>query len=181
MKAQNLTDKEREKYFISLYVKRGAAEEKIPDAERRASLEPGTGHRILQRRKVQEEIKARLEPVRLEQMRRQLLPASPVAVLLSTVVFETRPLIPYSLTGQEPSISSVLSKQALRSGLPFGFDSRTVRCDVHSRSCCCYFRQLRYRPECYIVRVWESRAWPIIGKQVAIWMTNLPDTSVSQA
>jgi len=73
VKAQNLTVKEREKYFISLYVKEGAVEEKIPYAERRASLKPGTGHSILQRRKVQEEIKARMEPVRLEQIRQQLL------------------------------------------------------------------------------------------------------------
>jgi hypothetical protein len=73
VKAQHLTAKEREKYFISLYVKEGAVEEKIAYAERRASLEPGTGHRILQRKKVQEEIMARMEPVRLEQMRQQLL------------------------------------------------------------------------------------------------------------
>jgi hypothetical protein len=73
VKAQYLTVKEREKYFISLYVKAGAVEEKIPYAERRASLKPGTGHRILQRKKVQEEIKARTEPVRLAQMRQQLL------------------------------------------------------------------------------------------------------------
>lgn len=72
-KAQNLTAKKKEKYFISLYVKEGAVEEKISYAERRASLKPGAGHRILQRKKVQEEIKARMEPVRLEQMRQQLL------------------------------------------------------------------------------------------------------------
>ena len=73
MKAQNLTAKQKEEYFISLYVKEGAVEEKIAYAERRASLEPGTGHRILQRKRVQEEIKARMEPVRLEQMRQQQL------------------------------------------------------------------------------------------------------------
>lgn len=73
LKAQNLTAKEKEKYFIGLYVKEGAVEEKMRYAERRASLKPGTGHRILQRKKVQEEIKARMEPVRLEQMRQQLL------------------------------------------------------------------------------------------------------------
>ena len=73
VKAQNLTAKEKEKYFISLYVKLGAVEEKISYAERRASLKPGTGHRILQRKKVQEEIQARMEPVRLERMRQQLL------------------------------------------------------------------------------------------------------------
>jgi hypothetical protein len=61
--AQNLTAKEREKYFVSLYVKAGAVEEKIPYAERRASLKPGTGQRILQRKKVQEEVKARMEPL----------------------------------------------------------------------------------------------------------------------
>jgi hypothetical protein len=62
-----LTDKEKEKYFIGLYVKEGAIDEKIPYAEQRASLEPGAGHRILRRKRVQEEIKARTEPVRFEQ------------------------------------------------------------------------------------------------------------------
>lgn len=73
MKAQYLTVQERENYFINLYVKEGAVEEKIPYAERRASLKPGTGQRILQRKKVQKEIKARMEPVRLEQMRQQMV------------------------------------------------------------------------------------------------------------
>jgi hypothetical protein len=73
VKAQYLTVKEREKYFISLYVKEGAVEEKIPYAERRASLKPGTGQKILRRKKVQKEIKARMEPVRLEQMRQQMV------------------------------------------------------------------------------------------------------------
>jgi hypothetical protein len=68
VKAQNLTAKEKEKYFISLYVKEGAVEEKITYAERRASLKPA-GHKILRHKKVQEEIKARMEPVRLGQMR----------------------------------------------------------------------------------------------------------------
>lgn len=54
-------------------MKDGAVEEKIPYAERRASLKPGTGQTILKRKKVQEDIKARMEPVRLEQMRQQLL------------------------------------------------------------------------------------------------------------
>ena len=61
VKAQNLTVKEKEKYFISLYVKEGAVEEKIPYAERRASLKPGSGNRILQRKRVQEEIQARMD------------------------------------------------------------------------------------------------------------------------
>jgi len=73
VKAQYLTAKEKEKYFIGLYVKEGAIEEKIPYAERRASLKPGNGHRILKRKKVQEEIKTRMEPVRLEQLRQQLV------------------------------------------------------------------------------------------------------------
>ena len=68
-----LTDKEKEKYFIGLYVKEGAIDEKIPYAEQRASLEPGAGHRILRRKRVQEEIKARTEPVRFEQMRQCVL------------------------------------------------------------------------------------------------------------
>lgn len=73
VKAQNLKAKEKERYFVSLYVKEGAVEEKIPYAERRASLKPGTGQKILQRKKVQEEINARMEPMRVEQMRQQLL------------------------------------------------------------------------------------------------------------
>jgi hypothetical protein len=31
-----------------------------------------------------------------------------------------------------------------------------------------------------MVRVRESRAWPIIGKQVATWTPNLPDTPMSE-
>ena len=73
IRAAKLTAKEKEKFFIGLYVKEGAIEEKIPYAERRACLKPGAGHRILKRKKVQEEIKARMEPVRLEQMRQQLV------------------------------------------------------------------------------------------------------------
>jgi hypothetical protein len=57
VKAQDLTAKQKERYFIGLYVKWGALDEKIPYAERRASLEPGAGHRILRRKRVQEEIK----------------------------------------------------------------------------------------------------------------------------
>lgn len=73
VKAQDLTAKQKERYFIGLYVKWGAIDEKIPYAERRASLEPGAGHRILRRKRVQEEIKARMEPVRFEQMRQSVL------------------------------------------------------------------------------------------------------------
>jgi hypothetical protein len=73
IRAAKLTAKEKEKYFIGLYVKEGAMEEKIPYAERRACLRPGDGNRILRRKKVQEEIKARMEPVRLEHMRQQLV------------------------------------------------------------------------------------------------------------
>jgi hypothetical protein len=73
VKAQNLTAKEKEKYFISLYVKEGATDEKIPDAERRASLKPGTGQTILKRKKVQKDIKSRMEPLRLEQIHQKLL------------------------------------------------------------------------------------------------------------
>jgi hypothetical protein len=48
-------------YFVGLYVKEGAMEEKIPYAERRACLKPGTGHGILKRKKVQQKIKTRME------------------------------------------------------------------------------------------------------------------------
>jgi hypothetical protein len=73
VKAQNLTAMEKGKYFISLYVRAGAVEEKISYCEKRAALEPGEGAKILKRKAVQEEIDRRMEPVRLEQMRQHVL------------------------------------------------------------------------------------------------------------
>jgi hypothetical protein len=75
--AAKLTPKEKKRYFIGLYVRESEVEDKIPYAERRAFLKPGTGRRILKRKKVQETIKARMEPVRLEQMRQQLCVQTP--------------------------------------------------------------------------------------------------------
>ena len=72
-RAEQLSHKQKERYFISLYLKRGAVDEGIPYAERRACLEPGTGQVILKRKDVQAEIKTRMESIRLEQMRQQLV------------------------------------------------------------------------------------------------------------
>jgi seryl-tRNA synthetase len=72
-RAEKLSRKQKERYFISLYAREGAVEEKIPYAERRAGLKPSTGQIILRRKEVQEEIKALMEPVRIEQMRQQLV------------------------------------------------------------------------------------------------------------
>jgi hypothetical protein len=73
IRAAKLAPKQKEKYFVNLFVNFGAVEEKIDYCAKRAALEPGSGHMILKRKKVQEEIKARMEPVRLEQMRQQLV------------------------------------------------------------------------------------------------------------
>ena len=62
-----------EQRFIERYVREGATEDKIAIAERMAYLKSGSGTRILGRIHVQEEIKRRMEPVRLEQMRQQML------------------------------------------------------------------------------------------------------------
>jgi hypothetical protein len=73
IRAAKLAIKQKEKYFVNLFVNFGAIEEKIAYCEKRAALEAGAGHRILKRKKIQEEINTRMEPVRLEQMRQQLV------------------------------------------------------------------------------------------------------------
>ena len=69
--AAKLTLKEREKWFISLYVKAGAIDAKIASCERRALLKPGSGSKILARKSVQQDIKARMESVGLNQVFQQ--------------------------------------------------------------------------------------------------------------
>jgi hypothetical protein len=68
-KIQNKSAKEKQQFFINLYVKHGGIEQKIAYCERRATLKPGSARKILAKKAVQEQIKAKLEPVRLEQMR----------------------------------------------------------------------------------------------------------------
>jgi len=73
IRAAKLAIKKKEKYFVNLFVNYGPVEEKIAYCEKRAALEPGAGHKILKRKKVQEETKSRMEPVRLEQVLQQLM------------------------------------------------------------------------------------------------------------
>jgi hypothetical protein len=61
--------KEKEQFFINLFVKYGAIEENITYCEQRATLKPGSAREILAKKAVQEQIKARMEVTRLEQMR----------------------------------------------------------------------------------------------------------------
>jgi hypothetical protein len=69
--------KEKEQFFINLFVKYGAVEEKITYCEQRATLKPGSAREILAKKAVQEQIKAKLEPVRLvvrlEQMHQETI------------------------------------------------------------------------------------------------------------
>ena len=72
MRAEQRSPQQKEKYFISLYMRRGATEHEISYCERRACLTPGAGQIILRRKDVQEEITARMEPVRFAQMSQRL-------------------------------------------------------------------------------------------------------------
>jgi hypothetical protein len=68
-KAEKLTLKEKEKWFVSRYIEAGALPEHISACEKRTHLEPGSGRRILRRKTVQVEIQLRTEAVRNEQIR----------------------------------------------------------------------------------------------------------------
>lgn len=75
-KAKNkaeLTAKEREQYFVYLYLKQGADESKIAYCEKRAALKPGSGKKILSRVAVKKEIAFRMAPVQAEQVRQQTI------------------------------------------------------------------------------------------------------------
>ena len=74
--AAKLTKKEKEKWFVGLYIKAGAHESSIAACEKRARLKAGSGQKILKRKAVQAEIYAKLEPVRMEQFRQQVLSES---------------------------------------------------------------------------------------------------------
>jgi hypothetical protein len=66
--AKNLSAEEKEEYFIYLYVGRNAGKEHIPYCEKRAALQLGDGTKILAKKSVQADIKARMEVVRLNQI-----------------------------------------------------------------------------------------------------------------
>jgi len=78
----DLTAKEREKYFLSLFIRHGAREEKVAYCEKRAALRAGKGKKILKRRAVQLEIKARLAPVASEQYHQAIVSEAVDAAML---------------------------------------------------------------------------------------------------
>lgn len=78
-KAADLTAKEKEQYFVSLYVKMGASEEGIPACEKRAHLKAGSGKKILARTSVKKDIASKMAPVQAEQVRQQTIGEAVVA------------------------------------------------------------------------------------------------------
>lgn len=62
-----------EEKFLRAYVKEGGVEEKIRIAEQRTRLKVGTGVKILKLKRVQDALRERMEPVRLEQQRQEML------------------------------------------------------------------------------------------------------------
>lgn len=67
-RVNELSRKEKECRFISLYVERGAVPQHISYCEKRACLKVGEGVKILTRKAVQEEIERRMQPVRANQL-----------------------------------------------------------------------------------------------------------------
>lgn len=65
--------KEKEAFFINLYVKGGADESKIASCEKRAHLKSGSGKKILARKTVQKDILTRMAPIQAEQVRQQTI------------------------------------------------------------------------------------------------------------
>ena len=61
--AKQLTLKEKEKWFVSLYIEAGAVADKIPACEKRTHLKAGSGRKIIRRKAVQQQIKDRMESV----------------------------------------------------------------------------------------------------------------------
>jgi hypothetical protein len=68
-KPKKISAKGREQFSIRLYIERNAEKEHIPYCEQRVGLKPGDGRKILAKKSVQADIKARRKPIRLEQMR----------------------------------------------------------------------------------------------------------------
>lgn len=62
-----------EQRFLERYVREGATEDRIAAAERLAHVKVGDGVKMLRLAHVQDELKRRMEPVRIEQMRQQML------------------------------------------------------------------------------------------------------------
>jgi hypothetical protein len=71
--AAKLSAKEREKWFITLFVNAGATEQAIAKCEKRAKLSPGEGKQILRKKVVKVEIERRMQPIRDEQKRQQMI------------------------------------------------------------------------------------------------------------
>jgi hypothetical protein len=65
--------KEKERFFVQLYLKYGAQPEKIAYCEKRACLKKGSGRKILARKSVKAEIQSKTAPVMQEQMRQSVL------------------------------------------------------------------------------------------------------------
>lgn len=65
-----------EEKFLRYYVREGGVAEKIVVAERAARLKAGTGAKMLKLKRVQDALRERLEPLRLEQQRQELVGAA---------------------------------------------------------------------------------------------------------
>jgi hypothetical protein len=65
--------KEKERFFVKLYLEAGAKTDKIAACEKRACLKKGSGRKILARKSVKAEIKAKTEPILSEQMRQSVI------------------------------------------------------------------------------------------------------------
>src|ERR1700677_4243208 len=65
--------KEKEQFFVKIYLERGATSDKIAACEKRACLKKGSGKKILARKSVKAEIKAKTEPILSEQMRQSVI------------------------------------------------------------------------------------------------------------
>lgn len=71
--AADLSPKEKRKYFLSLYIKAGATEDKIEACTKRAHLRPSSAKKLLRQQKVQAQIRAALEPIRQQQLRQAVV------------------------------------------------------------------------------------------------------------
>lgn len=78
-KADDLTLKEREQWFVSLYIKKGATAKHVAACEKRAGLIPGDGKAVLKRKSVQKQIEQALEPVKLQQVRQAVITGATIA------------------------------------------------------------------------------------------------------
>ncbi len=65
--------KEKERFFVQLYLQHGAQPAKIAACEKRACLKKGQGKKVLRRKSVQEEIRSKTAPIFQEQMRQSVI------------------------------------------------------------------------------------------------------------